>query len=270
MRLRYRLHLICLCAFSILGAQQQVPLGLNLPTTSYIEDSWGVIFTHRFAESTSGNGKNLFGLDGYAYSGFGFWGSVPSIPELNYGIYRTSDQKTMVYSIQGVLYSEKALRSSARIEYFTEGVKDNTSTQTIDEGISGSVYQIPTEFFSGVWTFGIVPTYITKTSTSNSIFNISMSLKYQLSNLHSFIVEYYPISSSVKKYSVPLSSSMSRSLRPGFAFGYRFETFGHRFTLIGTNVQGTTAHQVVPGDYQGVGAKANSDWGLAFNIVRIF
>lgn len=262
--------LLLIFSFSFLRAQQEVPLGLNLPTTSYLKEGWGLVFTHRFAESVVGNSQNLFGLDGYASSGFGFWGSIPGIPELNYGIYRTSDQKTMVLTVQGVLYTEKALRSSLRIERFDESVKDNSSTISVYEGISGATYQLPTEYFSGPWTLGITPTYITQTSTGYSVFNLPLSMKYQLSNTQSLIVEFYPIPSSVRDYRVPVSSSVRRSLRPGFSFGYQFQTFGHRFTLIGTNTQGTTAHQVISGDYQGIGARASSDWGLAFNIVRLF
>lgn len=262
--------LLLLLSFPILFAQQEIPLNLNLPTTSYLREGWGVIFTHRFTESVRGNSQNLFGLDGYAYSGIGFWGSVTGIPELNYGIYRTSDQKTIVVSVQGVLYSEKALRSSLRVEHFNEKVKENTSTINVYEGISGVTYQLPTEYFSGPWTIGITPTFITQTSTGRSVFNVPLAMKYQISNKQSLIVEFYPVPSSLRNYQVPVSILARRSLRVGFSLGYQFQTFGHRFTLIGTNTQGTTAHQVIPGDYQGIGARASGDWGLAFNIVRLF
>lgn len=265
-----RFYLALFLPLSLMWGQQDIPLSLNLPTTQYVKSNWAILFTHRFADPVIGNSKNLFGLDGYASSGFGFWGSPTNIPELNFGIYRTSDQKTIVLTAQGVLYSEMALRSSLRFEYFKEGARENSSTINIHEGISGWIYQLPIEYLSGSWTLGFVPTYITQTSTGQSIFNIPLSLKYKLPNNQGFIIEFYPIPNSLRDYRVPTSTSIERSLRSGFAFGYEFRSYGHRFTLFGTNTPGTTAHQVISGNFLGVGARVSNDWGLAFNIVRLF
>lgn len=54
--------LLLIFSFSFLPAQQEVPLGLNLPTTSYLKEGWGLVFTHRFAESVVGNSQNLLVL----------------------------------------------------------------------------------------------------------------------------------------------------------------------------------------------------------------
>ncbi|MDE3246014.1 MAG: hypothetical protein KGN80_08000, partial [Acidobacteriota bacterium] len=57
----------------------------------------------------------------------------------------------------------------------------------------------------------------------------------------------------------------------GWALGYVFKTKGHRFTLLATNANGTTANQVLGGDYGAQpGPSRSGEWGLGFNLVRIF
>ena len=82
--------------------------------------------------------------------------------------------------------------------------------------------------------------------------------------------EYYPRPSKVKDLQVYQDSTTTRALETGWALGYVFRTKGHRFTVLATNVSGTTPHQVLSGDYQGRGPNRSGDWALGFNLVRIF
>lgn len=52
--------------------------------------------------------------------------------------------------------------------------------------------------------------------------------------------------------------------------GYQHRTQGHRFTIIAPTVPGTTANQVLGGDYEGFGPRSPNNWSLGFNLVRIF
>lgn len=54
------------------------------------------------------------------------------------------------------------------------------------------------------------------------------------------------------------TTSMMEDWRPGI-----------RFTHLATTIPGTTAHQVLGGDYAG-GPRPAGDWTLGFNLVRIF
>jgi hypothetical protein len=51
--------------------------------------------------------------------------------------------------------------------------------------------------------------------------------------------------------------------------GLTYKTFKHRFTLLGANTSGTTANQVLSGDYRG-GPRSTGQWALGFNITRTF
>lgn len=73
----------------------------------------------------------------------------------------------------------------------------------------------------------------------------------------------------------PRPSKLDKRYKPGWAAGFAYKTFKHRFTPMATNTAGTTAHQVLGGDYRGgpgtYGAEqGGGKWSLGFNIVRIF
>lgn len=54
------------------------------------------------------------------------------------------------------------------------------------------------------------------------------------------------------------------------AQGLMGASFSYRFTILATNVRGTTANQVLGGDYAGTGPNRSGQWGLGFHLVRIF
>ena len=58
-------------------------------------------------------------------------------------------------------------------------------------------------------------------------------------------------------------------MQNGFAAGVSYRTFKHKFTLMGTNTTGTTANQVLSGDYGG-GPRPTSQWSIGFNVIRVF
>lgn len=271
MRFRSFLGLAFLLTAPIsLWAQNQVPLGLNLPTTNYLAQGLAIRFTHRFVDPFSSGSRNLYGLDGLAYSGFGLDGPMPGLPELNYQIYRSSDQKVLTLAMQGILLQKGNYRSSFRLERFDEMIDDVSSTSGVREGLVGLTLQVPTEFYFNAWTLNLVPTWISQSSTTRSIFNIGLGLRYTQSPKHSFLMEFYPVPSRTSNLRISSGSSATRSPRAAYAIGYEFQTFGHRFTIVGSNSSGTTAHQVLTGDYRGIGAQSLNDWGLGFNIIRIF
>ena len=71
---------------------------------------------------------------------------------------------------------------------------------------------------------------------------------------------------------IPGGTPTGPSLEPyqnGFAFGVTYKTFKHRFSLMGTNVSGTLANQVLSGDYYG-GPRVSSQWAIGFNVTRVF
>lgn len=51
---------------------------------------------------------------------------------------------------------------------------------------------------------------------------------------------------------------------------YQYRTQGHRFTILATTTPGTTANQVLGGDYEGFGPRSSNYWSLGFNLIRIF
>jgi len=67
----------------------------------------------------------------------------------------------------------------------------------------------------------------------------------------------------------PRPSKIGKDFKPGYAAGFTYKTFKHRFTLVGTNTSGTTANQVLSGDYGG-GARSTGQWALGFNVARTF
>jgi hypothetical protein len=245
----------------ILKAEEsEIPLAINLPTVDRMQ-YWdiGLVFTHRFFTPVKGNGKELYGLDGMTYAGFGFDFGIKTIPGLNFEIYRTADNKTFTVALQQQLVNKDRIRMAARVERFDEVV-----TQVIKPagtvGISGMVLQLPTEIFlTDDFVLSVVPTYLSRTTTQEkSLFNYGVGLHYDFTSKFRFVAEYYPRPSKIAK-----------TFQTGFAAGISYKTFKHRFTLVGTNSTGTTAHQVLSGDYGG-GPKAHGDWSIGFNVARVF
>ena len=96
---------LALAAATTLGAESsEYPLGINLPTGERMQ-YWdiGLVFTHRFIAPVQNNGKNLYGIDGFTYAGFGFDFGIKPVKGLNFLVYRTADNKTFVYGLQQLL-----------------------------------------------------------------------------------------------------------------------------------------------------------------------
>ncbi|BDU71943.1 DUF5777 family beta-barrel protein [Mesoterricola silvestris] len=249
------------CLLGLPSRASDVPLGLNLPTADRLEN-WdlAVRFTHRFLEPARGASKDFYGLDGANVAGLGLDAGIGAVPGLNAQVYRTSDGKTLVLALQQHLLGTPWIRMALRAERFDETVK-RTPLPLGTVGISGAAFQAPTEVQAGSRvTVLLVPTWLSRTSTVDSgLFTLAGGLRWQMAPRHALLAEYYPRPSRLDPEHYQAGSSL----------GYRFATRGHRFTLLATSATGTTAHQVLGGDYGG-GPRSVNHWTLGFNIVRIF
>lgn len=244
-----------------LRAQEpEVPLALNLPTADSLP-GWrpAIRFTHRFTEPAKGSSKDLYGLDGGNFAGLGLDLGLGFVPGLNAQLYRTSDGKTLTLALQEQLVDGAHFRLAARAERYDETLQRATYTYgTV--GITGLALQLPAEVSAGPLSFRLVPTWLSRTTTEGrALFTAGLGLRWQIVEGQSLLAEAYPRPRRLD----------SAAYERGFALGYRFQTKGHRFTLLATNVQGTTAHQVLGGDYTG-GPRPPGRWALGFNLVRIF
>lgn len=285
-------RLIPFAMISLLGARlpaesSEYPLVINLPTAERMQ-FWdiGGVFTHRFIEPAKGHSKDLYGLDGYSYSGFGFTFGIKPVPGLNLYAYRTPDNKTLTYGFHEQFFNGTRVRMALRVERFDECVQQ-ASTELGNIGISGVSAQLPVEIFiTDDLIFSAVPTYISKTTTTDTIlavppgqtpntspskggvFNVGIGLRYGFTDAFSVMTEFYPRPSKFSK-AAPAGFTDRTSYQAGFAAGVSYKTFKHRFTVFGTNASGTTPNQVMSGDYGG-GPRPSSQWALGFNLSRIF
>lgn len=279
------------CALLAGGAlhaeSSEYPLVVNLPSAERMQ-YWdmGVVFTHRFIQPVKDHGKDVYGLDGYAYAGLGFTFGIKPINGLNAFIYRTADNKTFSFGLQQQVMNGDRVRMALRAERFDEVVKEEI-TPLGKVGISGVSLQVPTEIFiTDDIIFSLVPSYITRTTTTDTIlipasgeppptspntggvFNVGLGLRIAFTEKFSFVSEYYPRPSKLAK-AAPGGILDGKTYNNGFSAGISYKTFKHRFTLVGTNVAGTTANQVMSGDYGG-GPGPSSRWALGFNVARVF
>lgn len=275
----------------------EYPLALNLPTVDRMQ-YWdmGVAFTHRFQAPVKDNGKDLYGIDRMAFAGFGFALGIKPIKGLNLILSRSALNKTFTFGFQQQFLDAQYVRMAFRAERFdevvTHTVQKQGGVQDVGEiGIFGGCFQLPTEFFvTDDIIVTVVPTYVTRTPTSNfdlktatpasptpvylpdqsagkkgsGVFNTGVGLRVNATEALSFMGEYYP-----KPSRLP-----SETYKAGFALGVSYKTFKHRFSVMGSNVLGTTGAQVLSGDYPdstfGNGPRSSRYWSLGFNITRMF
>ena len=279
------------CALLAGGAlhaeSSEYPLVVNLPSAERMQ-YWdiGVVFTHRFIQPVKDHGKDVYGLDGYTYAGLGFTFGIKPIKGLNAFIYRTADNKTFSFGLQEQVLNGERVRMAVRAERFDEVVKEPV-TLFGKVGISGLAVQVPTEIFiTDDIIFSVVPTYITKTTTTDTIlsvppgqapntspnkggvFNVGLGLRIEFTEKFSFAGEYYPRPSKFSK-AAPGGITDGTTYQNGFAAGISYKTFKHRFTVFGTNASGTTTNQVMSGDYGG-GPRPSAQWAIGFNVARVF
>jgi hypothetical protein len=279
---------VLLAGGALRAESSEYPLVINLPTAERMQ-YWdiGVAFTHRFEQYVKGHGKDVYGLDGMTYAGLGFTFGIKPIPGLNAFIYRTADNKTFTFGLQEQLLNGERVRMGARIERFDEVVKEAVNAAG-KVGISGVAIQVPTEIFiTDDIIFTLVPTYISRTTTTDTllqpaagqppstspnkggVFNVGLGLRIGITEKLSFVAEYYPRPSKFAK-AVPLGVNDDRATyQNGFGAGISYKTFKHRFTLVGSNASGTTANQVMSGDFGG-GPRPTSLWSIGFNVARVF
>ncbi|HJV49250.1 MAG TPA: DUF5777 family beta-barrel protein [Geothrix sp.] len=252
--------LLTLSVPALWGQESELPLALNLPTADTLQ-GWqpAIRFTHRFTEAARGHSKDLYGLDGGNFPGLGLDLGIAAVPGLNAQVYRTSDDKTLILALQEQLVNAPHLRLAVRGERFDETVQRATyAFGTV--GISGAAFQLPVDVLAGPFTISLVPTWLSRTTTRDQgLFTAGAGLRWRITEGQSILAEVYPRPSRLD----------AATYEQGYALGYRFQTKGHRFTLLATNVSGTTAHQVLGGDYAG-GPRPAGQWGLGFNLVRMF
>lgn len=268
MRSLLPMALAALPAFS--QQASEVPWGLNLPTAQGLEQgSMAIRFTHRFADQVRDNSKNAYGLDGSAYAAFGFEKNFVSWPGLTFQAYRTADQKTITLAFHQKLILDPTYQVALRVERFDEAIKENPGTPEYQEGLLGTAIQLPLEWrASEGLVLTAVPTWLSRSNLKReSLFTVAWSGRYEFTPEQAFIAEYYPRPSKQKNAVGITGNPLSKA---GWAMGYMFKTRGHRFTILGTNVAGTTANQVLAGDYHGQGPEPTKDWALGFNIARMF
>lgn len=256
-----------------LAAQEisDLPVGLNLPTAETLDHGdWGIRFTHRFAERARSNGYGAYGLDGYAFAGLGFDLSLKALRGWSLQVYRTADQRTFTVAMQKQLLAGPRVRAAARVERYDEVVRDNPTTVGLKEGKVGATVLVPLELLAGAFTLSLVPAYVNRSALqAEAIVTAGAALRWDAGERHRIHGEYYPRPGKLDDVRVPSGSSV-RPLEAGWAIGYTYRTRGHRFTALATNVLGTTAHQVLAGDANGLGPVRSGDWVLGFNLIRIF
>ncbi len=265
----------------------EYPLVINLPSAERMQ-YWdiGVVFTHRFIQPVKDHGKDAYGLDGFTYAGLGFTFGIKSIPGLNAFIYRTADNKTFSFGLQEQVLNGDRVRMAVRAERFDEVVKELV-TPLGRVGITGLVIQVPTDIFiTDDIIFSLVPSLVTKTTTTDTVmipapgetanttpnkggvFNVGVGLRANITEKLSLVSEYYPRPSRLAKQA-PGGIQDGTTFQNGFAVGISYKTFKHRFTVVGTNASGTTANQVMSGDYGG-GPRPSASWSIGFNVARVF
>jgi hypothetical protein len=251
---------ILLAGGGLCAETSDYPLALNLPTAdTLVASDLAIAFTHRFVSPVQGHGKDVYGADGYAFPGLGFMAGIKAVKGLNLYLYRTADNKTFVAGFQQRLLDREVVRMAVRAERFDEVVpRKVTAEGTL--GVSGATVQVPTEFFLPFdVVFTLVPTWISRTTTQEkAVFNVGAGLRVDVTSKIGLVAEYYPRPAKV-----------DRTFQAGFAAGVTYRTFKHRFSLLGTTVHGTTANQVLGGDYAG-GPVKGGQWSLAFNVARMF
>jgi len=278
---------VLLAGGALHAESSEYPLVMNLPSAEMMQ-YWdiGLAFTHRFIQPVKDHGKDVYGLDGYAYAGLGFTFGIKPVPGLNAFIYRTADNKTFSFGLQEQVLNRERIRMAVRAERYDEVVKE-TVTPLGKVGINGLALQVPTEIFiTDDIIFSLVPTYITKTTTTDTIlavppgaapntrpntggvFNVGLGLRGNITEKFSVVGEYYPRPSKFAK-AAPGGITDGTTYQNGFAAGVSYKTFKHRFSLFATNASGTTANQVMSGDYGG-GPRPSSQWSLGFNVARVF
>ena len=284
-------HPLLACALLAGGAlhaeSSEYPLVINLPSAERMQ-YWdiGVVFTHRFIQPVKDHGKDVYGLDGFTYAGLGLTFGIKPIPGLNVFIYRTADNKTFTVGLQEQVLNGERVRMAVRAERFDEVVKE-TITPLGRVGINGLAVQLPTEIFiTDDIIFSLVPTYITKTTTTDTVlavtpgstpntapnkggvFNVGVGFRIGFTDKFSFVSEYYPRPSKFAK-AAPGGITDGTTYQNGFAAGVSYKTFKHRFSVFGTNASGTTPNQVMSGDYGG-GPRPSANWSIGFNVTRVF
>lgn len=237
-----------------LAAQEasEVPLAINLPTADHLA-GWdiGLLFTHRFLEPARGASKDLYGVDEHATVGFGFDFGIKAIPGLNAEIYRSADEKTVALALREQVLAMDHWHVAVRAERYDETVKG---------GQQGGVFQAPVDWRPlDALTLSAVPTYLSRTATARHVVTTGLGVRWMVVEHQGILAEYYPRPSKVYN-----------GFEQGWSLAYQYRTVGHRFTILATTIPGTTAHQVLGGDYEGYGPRSSNYWSLGFNLIRIF
>lgn len=93
-RLRPLLVALAGAGGALIAQSSEYPLAINLPTSDRMQ-YWdiGLAFTHRFVTPVKDHGKDAYGVDGFAYAGFGVDFGFKPIKGLNVLLYRTAETR---------------------------------------------------------------------------------------------------------------------------------------------------------------------------------
>ena len=214
-----------------------------------------VFFTHRFSQTiTDADLNNLFGLDSFAYTGFGLAYGISDAWSL--ALYRTANEKNFEASLR---WKWLAAEEENVDLVFRSSLNFNTDAGTNDP------LRLGLEIIAGVdigpLSLMIAPAYITNPARISGedpfTFGVILSASARILETISLVAEIVPV----------LSGYRLRDARgthhPTWGAGVQIEVGGHVFTLLVTNQVGTTLDQFLPG-------ATTASPRLGFNLVRRF
>ncbi len=212
-----------------------------------------ILFSHRFSQPFGDATLNdLFGLDSFAYTGFGLGYGLTS--RLSLRVYRTSFEKNFEFSTRYVIYDSGQYHMQTRL------IWNWNTDKNVDDPLRVGVQTI-LGFEVGRVALAVLPSWVRKPSRNPEDTGYTIGLPIQLglrlSSTFSFVGEVAPVVAGFRR------KTQSGSFSPSWGVGLHISIGdgGHVFTLLVTNQIGTTFDQVLPGSQ-------TSKLRLGFNLLR--